>query len=248
MITYLKFINPFKRYSGALIATGICSFLYVAFNAISLWLVAPVLKIIFLPNQTQQAPVPLGGLSGLYESVKYWTWEVLGGNTDPSHMLPRLCIALIIVFIIKNTFAYGQLHFASFVEQRMIKDLREAVFAHVSKLPYRYFDKRPTGEVMSSVMNDVSAISITFQRVFTQVSARSVYGHLAADCLDFNFMGIDFDGFDYRSFVWNDLSSYRAKSETEKRADSKQTRRADLPSAGIHLRCALGQGFRNRTG
>lgn len=170
MTTYLKFINPFKRYRGHLIGTAACTLFYVVFNALSLWLVAPVLKVIFLSNSPNAAaaPVPLGGLQGWYETLKEWSWELLGGQA-PATMLPRLCIALIIVFIIKNLFAYGQLHYVSYVEQRMIKDLRDTVFAHVARLPYSYFDKRPTGEVMSNVMNDVAAISITFQRVFTQL-------------------------------------------------------------------------------
>jgi subfamily B ATP-binding cassette protein MsbA len=170
MTTYLKFINPFKRYPAYLVGTAVCTLFYVVFNALALWLVAPVLKVIFLPESTtaQAAPVPLGGLSGLYETLKAWSWQVLGGD-NPVEMLPRLCIALIVVFVIKNIFAYGQLHFVSYVEQRMIKDLRDTVFAHVARLPYSYFDRRPTGQVMSNVMNDVAAISITFQRVFTQV-------------------------------------------------------------------------------
>jgi ABC-type multidrug transport system fused ATPase/permease subunit len=171
MVTYLQFINPFKRYPAPLVMTGICTLFYVTLNAVSLWLVAPVLTVIFLPNKSTTAaisPVPLGGLSGIYDSLKAWSWQFFGsGNT--ADVLPRLCIALIVVFLLKNLFAYGQMHFVSFVEQRMIRDLRDVVFDHVARLPYAYFDRRPTGEVMSSVMNDVSAISITFQRVFTQV-------------------------------------------------------------------------------
>ncbi len=167
MITYLQFINPFKRFPGPMIATGICTLFFVAFNALSLWLVAPVLKVIFLPGQEETLPVPTGGMQGWYESFKNWSWQVIGGD-DPVSMLPRLCVALIIVFALKNVFAYGQLHFASFVEQRMIRDLRDRLFGHLARLPFRYYDRRPTGELMSSVMNDVSVLSVTFQRAFTQ--------------------------------------------------------------------------------
>jgi ATP-binding cassette, subfamily B, bacterial MsbA len=168
MVTYLRFINPFKRYPGALVGTGICTLFFVVLNAISLWLIAPVLTIIFLPGKnTAPAAISSGGLQGLYETIKAWSWQLMGGN-DPLHALPRLCIALIVIFALKNLFAYGQLHYASFVEQRMIRDLRDLLFGHLARLPYRYYDQRPTGELMSSVMNDVSAISVTFQRAFTQ--------------------------------------------------------------------------------
>jgi subfamily B ATP-binding cassette protein MsbA len=168
MTTYLKYINPFQRYPLKLAGTAICTLFYVAFNALSLWLVAPVLKVIFLPGKTEALPVPAAGLEGMYESVKAWTWQVLGGG-DPANMLPRLCVALIIVFTLKNIFAYGQMHFVSFVEQRMIRDLRQRVFEHLAVQPYTFYDQRPTGELMSNVMNDVNVISVAFQRVFTQV-------------------------------------------------------------------------------
>ena len=166
MTTYLKFLNPFKRYPLYLVATGISTLFYVAFNALSLWLVAPVLNLIFLPGQAQSA-VP--GTGGFYESLKAktWGWFAADGAT-PADMLPRLCLALIFVFALKNLFAYLQMHFASYVEQRMIRDLRDRLFAHMARLPYSYIDRRSTGELMSHVMNDGGVVSVMFQRVFTQ--------------------------------------------------------------------------------
>jgi len=169
MTTYLNFINPFKRYPTQLVGTAVCTLFYVAFNALSLWLIAPVLKIIFLPGGEDTLPIPTTVPGGWYESLKAWSWNFVGGGGDASAMLPRLCLALIIVFTLKNLFAYGQLHFASFIEQRLIRDLRDRLFAHLARLPFRYFDRRPTGELMSSVMNDVSVLSLMFQRAFTQL-------------------------------------------------------------------------------
>ena len=36
MTTYLRYINPFQRYRGALIMTALCTIFYVLFNALSL--------------------------------------------------------------------------------------------------------------------------------------------------------------------------------------------------------------------
>lgn len=149
--------------------TAVSTLFYVVFNTLSIWLVAPVLNIIFLPNKATepQTEVLTGGLRGVYDGLKQWSWEMLGGG-DPLDVLPRLCIALVIVFMLKNLFAYLQLHFVSYVEQRMIKDLRDRVYAHVIRQPYKFFDRSSTGELMSAVMNDVNTLSVTFQRVFTQ--------------------------------------------------------------------------------
>ncbi|NUO20090.1 ABC transporter ATP-binding protein [bacterium] len=170
MITYLRFINPFKRYPRHLILTALSTLFYVVFNTLSIWLIAPVLNIIFLPGKSTEpaaTEVLTGGLRGMYDSLKQWSWEMLGGG-EPLSVLPRLCVALVIVFLLKNIFAYLQMHFVSYVEQRMIKDLRDRVYAHVIRQPYKFFDRSSTGELMSAVMNDVNTLSVTFQRVFTQ--------------------------------------------------------------------------------
>jgi subfamily B ATP-binding cassette protein MsbA len=170
LITYLDFINPFKRYPGKLVATGVSTLFYVVFNTLSLWLIAPVLNVIFLPGKSgeeEKIAQLAGGLRGTYEALKQWSWKLIGGGGDALEMLPRLCVALVIVFLLKNIFAYMQMYFVSYVEQRMIKDLRERVFDHVIRQSYGFFDKRSTGHLMSTVMNDVSTISTTFQRIFT---------------------------------------------------------------------------------
>jgi subfamily B ATP-binding cassette protein MsbA len=169
VITYLSFINPFKRYPKYLIATAVSTLFFVAFNALSVWLVAPVLSVLFMPGKSDSTTnaVVGEGLRGVYDSLKQWSWEMIGGG-DPQQVLPRLCVALIAVFLLKNVFAYLQMHFVSYVEQRMIKDLRERVYSHVIRQRYGFFDSSSTGELMSAVMNDVNQLSVTFQRVFTQ--------------------------------------------------------------------------------
>lgn len=169
MTTYLKFLNPFKAYRPQLILTAICTLFYVIFNALSLWFIAPVLTLIFMPEKSTvpAESLPVDQLVGWYDSLKAWFWAWFAGDSS-SETLAKLCVALMIVFLFKNLFAYGQMHFVSFVEQRMVKDLRDTLFARIARLPYAYFDKHATGDVMSNVMNDVYVLSLTFQRVFTQ--------------------------------------------------------------------------------
>ena len=46
----------------------------------------------------------------------------------------------------------------SYIGQRVIIDIREAIYRHLQRLSLSYFDKRKTGAVMSNVTNDVSAL------------------------------------------------------------------------------------------
>jgi ATP-binding cassette, subfamily B, multidrug efflux pump len=46
--------------------------------------------------------------------------------------------------------------------QRVIHDLRQALFAHVQRLPARFFDRTPVGRLMTRILNDVEAIGELF--------------------------------------------------------------------------------------
>src|SRR5690606_24741137 len=52
--------------------------------------------------------------------------------------------------------------------QRIAFDLRQRVNTKLSRLPLRFFDARPHGEILSRVANDVDNIANTLQQSITQ--------------------------------------------------------------------------------
>lgn len=48
------------------------------------------------------------------------------------------------------------------VSNRIVKDLRDQVFAHVQKLPIQYFDSLPAGKVVSRITNDTEVLRSQF--------------------------------------------------------------------------------------
>ncbi|MBK6910915.1 MAG: hypothetical protein IPH10_08305 [bacterium] len=84
--------NPFKRYPRHLILTGLATLCYVVFNTLSLWLIAPVLDIIFLPNkagESAQTKCSRAVCAVLRQAPKQWSWEIIGAG-DRYPVLPRL--------------------------------------------------------------------------------------------------------------------------------------------------------------
>ena len=73
-------------------------------------------------------------------------------------MLNIIAVGILIIFFLRGIFFFGQTYLMSYVGQRVIIDIREAVYRHLQRLSLSYFDKRQTGEIMSTVTNDVSAL------------------------------------------------------------------------------------------
>ncbi len=73
-------------------------------------------------------------------------------------MLNIIAVGILIIFFLRGIFFFGQTYLMSYIGQRVIIDIREAVYRQLQRLSLGYFDKRQTGAIMSSVTNDVSAL------------------------------------------------------------------------------------------
>jgi len=58
-------------------------------------------------------------------------------------------------------FAFGilQVYLLQYTGQRVMYDMRREIFAHVLRLPLRFFDRTPVGRLVTRVTNDVAAIN-----------------------------------------------------------------------------------------
>ena len=73
-------------------------------------------------------------------------------------LLNLICIGIVLVFLFRGIFYFGQSYLVSYIGQRVIIDVREVMFRKFQRMPIAYFDKHQTGETMSYITNDVAAI------------------------------------------------------------------------------------------
>jgi ATP-binding cassette, subfamily B, multidrug efflux pump len=79
-----------------------------------------------------------------------------------------LSLALL-VYVFASIFSLFQGRLAAVVVQHTVYRLREQVENKLSRLPLRYFDGQPRGEVLSRVTNDIDNISMTLQQTMSQL-------------------------------------------------------------------------------
>lgn len=73
------------------------------------------------------------------------------------------------LYLTSSVFAWAQGRLLNDVVQRLIFELREEVEAKLHRLPLRYFDGQPRGELLSRVTNDIDNISTTMQQTMSQL-------------------------------------------------------------------------------
>lgn len=75
-------------------------------------------------------------------------------------MLYMIAASIVVVFIVRGLFFYGQSYLMSWVGQRVVIDIRGAIFRKLQKLSMSFYDKNKTGTIMSYVTNDVAALQV----------------------------------------------------------------------------------------
>ncbi len=73
-------------------------------------------------------------------------------------MLYVIAVSIVVIFIIRGLFFYGQSYLMSWVGQKVVIDIRGEVFRKLQRLSLAFYDKNKTGTIMSYVTNDVAAL------------------------------------------------------------------------------------------
>ena len=73
-------------------------------------------------------------------------------------LLPLLIGALFGITLLRAGMTFVNARTIAFVGQRIVRDIRQALYAHLVKLPLRFHDRTPTGAVMQRLMGDVAAV------------------------------------------------------------------------------------------
>ncbi len=92
----------------------------------------------------------------------------------------RILITCLLLYIVSAIASYIQGFIMSTVTQRYTYRLRNRLNEKIHKLPFKYFDKRTNGEVLSIITNDVDTLQMSFNQALTQLitSVTTVIGIL----------------------------------------------------------------------
>ena len=159
MNLYLRVLSYVKPYRLMVALSLLSSVLFVLLNAFSIWMISSLISTIMNPGKG--SPVISVQDSTLLNKLETLTQQLIG-NGSQLDQLGQLCIILVISYILKNLFFYINSVSISFIQNRMIMDIRNQLFTHLQKLPLSFFDKSKSGELSSIIMNDVSNMRVAF--------------------------------------------------------------------------------------
>ena len=76
-------------------------------------------------------------------------------------LLTLLAIGMVVVSIANSSFSVSQTYVSTKVGQRVMHDLRTAVYSHLQRMSLAFFARTRTGEVQSRIANDIGGMQST---------------------------------------------------------------------------------------
>ncbi len=150
----------------------ICMLLSTVTNLIGSYMLMPIINrlaetvgdISISKNDSALSAIADGVIEAFKSTVSPW-FSPIFANEKHADVLIYIIAAMIIlgsVYLVGVIATYLQHRIMLTVTQGALEGIRTDLFTKLQKLPVRYFDSHPTGEVMSRFTNDVDNIGVMF--------------------------------------------------------------------------------------
>lgn len=164
---YIRMIGYMKPYIPLLVLTAVLSLLVVSLESLSLWFSGSLISAIFKPESFSlgQPALTIGNFN---EILKYWTYLLIKRN-NAFDSLKVVCMCVVVFFLAKNLFAYLKGLVTGNINYFLIRDMRNHLYSHALVLPVTYYDRNKSGNVISLMFNDITAINNSMTGTFEKI-------------------------------------------------------------------------------
>lgn len=102
--------------------------------------------------------------SVLASAVNLYIPQIIGNVIDKvlatkdTAALNFIALSTVALILLQGIFMYGQTYLMSYAGQKIVIDIRRAIYRHLQQLSLLFFETHPAGTVMSYITNDVTAL------------------------------------------------------------------------------------------
>ena len=168
----LRFLRP---HTGRMLGAIGASALAAVFDAYSFSLLIPFLNALF--GMQQLLPANSGWLGAFLQ-------RTIGMLLDPNDKMGSLQIVIFIIVVsvaLKNFFVWLAGNLGAQLQEYVTRDVRDAVYTHLQRLPLGFFARMKVGQIISRVISDTTQVKAVITTLVTQSfqSAALVLAYIA---------------------------------------------------------------------
>ena len=160
---YPRLLPYLRPHSWRMLGVVACNIGAAVLDVFSFTLLIPFLNALF-----SQPPLPTR--PGLVTTVLTWTVGRLLDPADQMASLRNVILVILATVALKNALGWLAGQLGAQLQEYVTRDLRNAVYGHLQRLPLAYFARHKTGQILARVLADTAQT----KQVITELVTRSL--------------------------------------------------------------------------
>ena len=168
MSMYGRLLGYLRPHSWRMVTAILCNIVAAGLDVFSYTLLVPFMNALFKAKQL----IPPTNAAWIATAQT----RLVGAFLDPADPLRSVQVmiaAIMAIVVVKNVFVWlgGQL--GASLQENVTRDLRDAVFVHLQRLPLGYFQRTKTGQIISRVLADTEQTKAVITELVTKTLQNS---------------------------------------------------------------------------
>ena len=165
---FLKSFSFAKPFVGLFFLTILLNTIFSSLTAATVATIKPIFELIFNSQILPEAEVgKLGGLAKIKAEFFSLLKSLIVSPNNIQNTLLNLGIFIIVLFLLKNLFKYlGSISNAR-LEEGIVRYIRNTLFTKLVSLDLSYYNTTQSGNIISTLTNDVNVVNSTTVSAFT---------------------------------------------------------------------------------
>lgn len=160
MSLYPRLVGFVRPHAAPILVAIFAAAIYAVLDATTYVLLIPFVDALFVSGGAPLATSD-NGVQRLLDATVY-TWVDLTG--DPLVAIGRIIVLILVVFLIKNVFAFARVYLLARAEQGVNRDLRDTVYDHLLDLDLGFFGRTRTGQIVSRLTTEIEQFRMLVTR------------------------------------------------------------------------------------
>lgn len=154
MSLYVRILSFLKPHGHVLAVAVVATFAFAALDAAVYVLLIPFVEALFV----SEAGPPTAGDGLMDRFLDATVYRVVDLQGDPLDAIQGVIVLILLVMVAKNVFDFGRAYLVARVEQGVTRDLRNAVYDHLTRLDLAFFGRTRMGQIVSRLTTDVEQL------------------------------------------------------------------------------------------
>lgn len=152
---YFRVLQYLRPHAGLFALSILAMVVYASLDALSFTLLIPFLDVLFNTGNGNGAIAGFSGSDTPIHRILEWVTGDVAAQESPMAALRNVVLVMFAAFLAKNTASYLYAYSTLVVEGRLTRDIRNAIYAHLLRLGFPFFQKTRSGQIIARVTSDV---------------------------------------------------------------------------------------------